>query len=177
MRTAVELLRALAACRPVSADVPAVNSAVDLLWAELESAGLHTTVEELQNRRILFAATVANGKCPDVLLNAHLDVVPAEPDQFDIREENGRLYGRGASDCLGNCAVAAGVLNRLKGRASVGAIFSTDEEIGGETTAAMVERGYGATRLILVMDGGGYAVTVACHGDRSIYVVTVACTR
>jgi len=164
MRSATRLLRALAACRPVSADVPAVNSVVDLLWAELESAGLHTVIEELDARRILFASTVADGECPDVLLNAHLDVVPGEPDQFDLKEENGRLYGRGTSDCLGNCAVAARVLNRLKGRASVGAIFSTDEEIGGATTAAMVERGYGANHLILVMDGGGYAVTVGQKG-------------
>ncbi len=164
MRDGVELLRALAACRPVSADVAAVNRAVDLLRAELEEAGLHVTVEELAGRRILYAAAMPGCTRPDVLLNAHLDVVPAEPEQYEVREEEGRLYGRGACDCLGNCAVAARVLARLNGRASVGAVFSTDEEIGGETTAAMVERGYGATRLILVMDGGGYALTVGQKG-------------
>ncbi|NOY79412.1 MAG: M20 family metallopeptidase [Kiritimatiellaeota bacterium] len=164
MRDGVELLCALAACRPVSADVSAVNHAVDLLWGELEEAGLHIVVEELAGRRILYAATEPGCTRPEVLLNAHLDVVPAEPEQYEIRETDGRLYGRGACDCLGNCVVAARVLHRLKGRASVGAVFSSDEEIGGETTAAMVERGYGATRLVLVMDGGGYALTVGQKG-------------
>ena len=33
-----------------------------------------------------------------ILLNAHLDVVPAKKGQFVPKEKNGKLYGRGAYD-------------------------------------------------------------------------------
>src|SRR5690242_21059527 len=33
-----------------------------------------------------------------IVLNAHLDVVPAEPAQFVPRRDGDRLYGRGAHD-------------------------------------------------------------------------------
>ena len=167
MLDAIELLQKLMHCRPVSADIPAVNHAVEVLEAELKTAGLFTAIEDLDGRAILYACTEPGEKRPAVLLNAHLDVVPASDHKlFDLREDpkKGRLYGRGTSDCLGNCVVAARVLSRMQGNASVGAIFSTDEEIGGATTAAMVERGYGARLLILVMDGGGYALVVGQKG-------------
>ncbi len=171
MMEAIPLLRDLMRCRPVSADVPAVNRAVNLLAGVLQGAGLYTTVEDVGGRAVLYAAAEPGEKRPAILLNAHLDVVPAaDPALFELREdpETGRLYGRGASDCLGNCVVAARTLARIRGNASVGAIFSTDEEIGGATTAAMVERGYGARSLVLVMDGGGYAVAVGQKGILSV---------
>ena len=163
MRPTVDLLSELMACRPVTADVERVNSAVEVLRLHLETAGLHTCVEDLDGRTILYASAVP-GRMPKVLLNAHLDVVPADEGMFRLREEEGRLAGRGTHDCLGNSAVAAQALVRAKDFASAGVVFSTDEETGGETTEAMVRRGYGATDLVLVLDGAGYAITTAQKG-------------
>ena len=163
MRDTIELLEDLIPLRPVSADVAAVNAVTERLAAYLAGEGLHVTLETVDDRRVLYAATVPERR-PDLLLNAHVDVVPAENDQFTPRRVDGWLHGRGANDCLGNAVVCAQVLCRCRGRAAVGAIFSADEEIGGRTTAAMVERGYGARRLIVVIDGAAYAVAIAQKG-------------
>jgi succinyl-diaminopimelate desuccinylase len=163
MRDTIELLSELIPLRPVSADLRAVNAVTDRLHAYLQAEGLYTVVEEVGGRKVLYAGTAVTHR-PDVLLNAHVDVVPAEDDQFVPREEAGWLHGRGANDCLGNAVLCAQAVCRCRGRASVGVMFSADEEIGGSTTAALVERGYGAQRLVVVIDGAPYAVAVAQKG-------------
>jgi succinyl-diaminopimelate desuccinylase len=162
-KTSHALLLELAANRPVTAEVARVNATVVQFQRYLAAQGVQTAIEELDGRQILFASTVP-GKSVDILLNAHLDVVPAEDAVFQLREEKGLLYGRGTHDCLGNCAVVGNLLVDLQGKASLGAVFSTDEEVGGATTKAMVDRGYTARRLVLVLDGSGYALGVAQKG-------------
>lgn len=165
-----ELMRRWMALRPVSADVPKVNAVVEDLRGYLAANGVAVEVEELAGLRILYAST-RPGRIQDVLLNAHLDVVPAEDALFTLREENGKFFGRGVHDCLGNAAAMANLLVRLNGRASLGAVFSTDEEIGGASTAAMVARGYGARKIVLVLDGDGDAVTVAQKGIINVRLI------
>ena len=161
--SAVGLIRRWMALKPVTADVAAVNRVADDLAACLRTHGVTVAVEELAGRRIVYASTRPE-TIPDLLLNAHLDVVPAADPLFTLREEGGTLFGRGVHDCLGNAAVIARVLLRLNGKASVGAILSTDEETGGLTTAEMVRLGYGARKMALVLDGEGGAVTLAQKG-------------
>jgi succinyl-diaminopimelate desuccinylase len=48
-----------------------------------------------------------------VLLNAHLDVVPAEPDQFRPRRDRDRLYARGAQDMKVSALAEALVFREL----------------------------------------------------------------
>ncbi|MBN2449668.1 MAG: M20/M25/M40 family metallo-hydrolase [Lentisphaeria bacterium] len=163
MRDTIALLEDLIRLRPVTADVVAVNAATGFLHGYLAAEGLHCCLEEVDGRRVLYACTEETRQ-PEFLLNAHVDVVPGEEDQFEPRVVDGWLHGRGSNDCLGNAVLSAQVLCRVRGRASVGAVFSADEETGGATTAAMVRRGYGARRLILVLDGPAYAVAVAQKG-------------
>ena len=159
------LLEALIRIPSVSADVAKVNEAVDFFRGELTAQGLACRVETMPNgRRVLFAANV-DGKTPDVLLSAHLDVVPAQsPDQFAPRRENGRIYGRGASDCKEHCVLAARLMRELKGKVSVGCVFGSDEEMGGASTVFMLEQGYAAKKLVVVMDSEQYAITTVQKG-------------
>ena len=46
----------------------------------------------------MLKAEVGDSAAPAVILHGHMDVVPAEPDQFEPREEGDRLIGRGAYD-------------------------------------------------------------------------------
>lgn len=160
-----ELLYRLIECRPVTADVSAVNKAENVMRDFLESRGLYCTMEVIDGRQTLYAST-RPGKVQDVLLNAHLDVVPAnDENQFTPCEKDGWLYARGAGDCLGNAVCIARFLCENRDAFHIGAVFTGDEETGGETTRGMVERGYGATKAALVLDhGGDYNITYAQKG-------------
>jgi succinyl-diaminopimelate desuccinylase len=91
-------------------------------------------------------ATLSDTRAPAVLFNAHLDVVPARPEQFQPAVREGRIYGRGSQDMKGSGAVLLQLLKDLAALAAppdVGFMFVTDEEIGGENgTAILREQGW-----------------------------------
>lgn len=170
----IELLCEMIRMRPVSRDIPAVNRVQRRVQEFLTEKGLYCTMEKDGEREVLFAATTP-GKVQDILLCTHLDVVPAEvPGQYEPFIKDGVLYGRGSSDCMGNAIAVMKAMCTAPAGASLGCIFTGDEEIGGETTAFMVAQGYSARKLGLVMDSGGsvfYAqkgilnLTVTAHGS------------
>jgi len=163
MQGTVELLSDLIRCRPVSSDIAAVNRAMQVMHRFLQEKGVFCVIEEVKGRQVLYAST-RPGKAQDLLLNAHLDVVPADAALFEPRVEGDRLYGRGSSDDLSNAVCIAQVLCRQLGKASAGAIFTADEEIGGSTTEAMIQRGYVARKFAIVMDGPSCRIAVAQKG-------------
>lgn len=149
----IKLLSQMMAFRPVSKDIEAVNNLAAFLQKYLDGHGIRTCLERIGSRRALYAATRRTAN-PHLLAVAHLDVVPAEKTLFTLRKKGDWLLGRGVGDCLGHAAVLAQSMIRAAGLADIGAIFSTDEEIGGATTAAMAQRGYKG-KTILVLDAGG----------------------
>ena len=59
---------------------------------------------ETHNGRPVLTATVGAQSGPTVVFHGHLDVVPADPGQFEPRVDGDRLYGRGAYDMKGGLA-------------------------------------------------------------------------
>lgn len=160
----VELLKELIRIHPVTASVEAVNRVVDRMAEYLSPAGVECHFDALDGRKILYASSVP-GKNPDLLLNVHLDVVPvAEAGQTEAVIKDGCIYGRGAGDCLGNAICAARFLIDNCERYSIGVLFSTDEETGGETTRYMAEKGYNGRRFTAVIDGGHDCIAIAQKG-------------
>ena len=157
----------------VTDDIPQVNRAVAAMRAWLEARGLHCATESMPDgREFLYASVVEGDRTPKLLLNAHLDVVPAAPEQFEPRVEDGNVAARGTSDCKGNALAIATALAALAGSgASVGAIFSSDEEEGGATTGEAVARGYRATGLAVVLDAGPWSITYSQKGILSLRLV------
>lgn len=108
---------------------------------------------------------------PSIVFNAHLDVVPpseGQVDPFNPREENGIIFGRGASDDKGQVAVlyALALLLREKGIRPKGKLifhFVIEEENGGNGTLAMVRRGVEADAAI-VLESSNFAVFPAVRG-------------
>jgi len=68
-----------------------------------------------------------------VILNAHLDVVPASPGQFLPHRDGARLYARGAQDMKVSALVEAQVFRELAGALPYPLALQlvTDEEVGG----------------------------------------------
>lgn len=173
MKEYISLLEELIKCRAVSSDIPAVNQATMLMHDFLAGHGLYCKLEEdAAGHKILFAAP-REGKNPEYLMNAHLDVVPAEEHMFTPEVKGNRIYGRGTGDCQG-CAVAiarALVLAGKDGRA--GAFFSADEEVGGDTTAWMVAQGYRASKLAIIVDAAPWSITYAQKGILNLTLTAV----
>jgi succinyl-diaminopimelate desuccinylase len=80
-----------------------IQSAAGFVKGWLEARDIE--VEAAMNNGLpVLAATVGAAKGPTVVLHGHIDVVPAEPGQFEPRVDGDRLYGRGAYDMKGGLA-------------------------------------------------------------------------
>lgn len=68
-----------------------------------------------------------------IILNAHLDVVPAKEDYYSITEKDGKLYGRGTDDMKAAGAVEILVFKELAKNLDypIGLQLVTDEEVSG----------------------------------------------
>src|SRR5215467_11950404 len=97
-----------------------------------------------------------------VILNAHLDVVPAPPAQFQPRREGGRLYARGAQDMKVSALVEAQVFRELAGGLPYPLALQlvTDEEVGGrDGTLHQIERGVSGEFVVIGEHSGLRIVT------------------
>lgn len=132
---------------------------VELLVDTYESFGWRVEVasapDELLNAHDLshprpnVLAYVTEGDGPTIALNAHFDTVPVDEDAwtfspFGAEIDDGRLYGRGATDSKGRIAsytLAARTLEEadlLPENATVVIAITADEETGGHAGAGWV---------------------------------------
>ncbi|HWQ16056.1 MAG TPA: M20/M25/M40 family metallo-hydrolase [Roseiflexaceae bacterium] len=132
---------------PSTADRPeALAAAIDYAERYARAVpGLHVRRLESQGKPSL-VATLHDTRAPEVFLNAHLDVVPARPEQYEPVIHSGRIYGRGSQDMKGAAAVLLRLMKDLAALPDppdVGFQFVTDEEIGGANgTGYLVEQGW-----------------------------------
>jgi len=99
-----------------------------------------------------------------VLLNAHLDVVPA--DRYAARREGDRLYGRGAQDMKVAALIMADVFRSLARTLPypLGLQLVTDEEVGGhDGTAHQLAAGVTA-RFVVIGEQSGLRVVTDSKG-------------
>ena len=97
----------------------------------------HLVPTEDGEKASLFA-TVGPEGVAGIGLSGHTDVVPADPaawtsDPFTVRQENGRLYGRGTADMKGFLACVLAMVpdfKRRKLKVPLHIVFSYDEEVG-----------------------------------------------
>ncbi|HLQ54377.1 MAG TPA: M20 family metallopeptidase [Streptosporangiaceae bacterium] len=97
-----------------------------------------------------------------VILNAHLDVVPAEPEQFRPRLAGPRLYARGAQDMKVSALVQAQVFRELAVHLPypVALQLVTDEETGGrDGTLHQLDQGVSGEFVIIGEHSGLDIVT------------------
>ncbi len=105
---------------------------------------LHTAVSKVNKFEVVLfeqngshSALVSNGKTSNkkfkIILNAHLDVVPAKEEQFSPYEKGGKIYGRGAIDMKSSAAVEILAFKEVADKINypLGLQLVTDEEIGG----------------------------------------------
>lgn len=133
--------------------------------------GIDVEVQDAGNGRPNVIASIGNGKGRTLMLNGHVDTVGVAGMQapFDPVVENGKLYGRGASDMKD--AVAAMIV-LLEAFAAAGdlpgrlvATFVVDEEyasIGTQAICREIERW--KPDAALVLEGTGLDISIAHKG-------------
>src|SRR5215470_18768624 len=102
----------------------------------------------------------------EVILNAHLDVVPAPPAQFRPRREGDRLYARGAQDMKVSALVEAQVFRELAGGLPYPLALQlvTDEEVGGrDGTLHQIEQGVSGD-FVIIGEFSGLAIATDSKG-------------
>jgi len=108
-----------------------------------------------ENRPNVVGVSQGRGGGRSLLFNGHVDVIPAEPitawkhDPWKGEIENGRVYGRGASDMKGGLAAMTMALDSvlragIKLRGDVILEYVVDEEVSGHGTLDCILRGYKA---------------------------------
>jgi len=128
-----------------------------------------TQGERIGNAVVCGAVT---GARPAVLLAGHLDTVPLQEGDFPARRENGRVYGRGASDMKGALAVMIELWQRLDRRAlpvDLALLFYDREEgpIAGNGLLPVLDRRPDLKRaaLALCLEPTDLALQLGCCGS------------
>lgn len=91
----------------------------------------------------------------DCLFCGHIDVVPADDEQFNAKIIGNYLYGRGAIDMKSQVALILLFLKHYNGNKRLGFIISSDEEIGGfNGTPILLDKFNVKAKVAIVPDGG-----------------------
>lgn len=146
MQTTIEMISKL-----VSFDTVSFKSnlkLIDAIQSDLESQGIVCNrVYNTDRTKANIYATIGPMVAGGVVLSGHTDVVPVENqswtyDPFKLANENGKLYGRGATDMKSFVAIALSLVpDMLKAdlKRPIHLAFSYDEEPGCLGAPSMIE--------------------------------------
>jgi succinyl-diaminopimelate desuccinylase len=133
----------------------------------LQPHGMHL-IKKKQDGFSSLVATTHPTQSPRVLLQAHVDVVPAKAASFRLEEKDGKLWGRGTYDMKFAAACYLLLIEELGAQLKdydFGLMLTTDEEVGGENGVAfLLEQGFGADICVLPDGGDNWQIESACNG-------------
>ncbi len=116
-------------------DPESIWEAAGFVGEWLEERGIEVRQDEVRGLPVLMAE-VGPAEAPTVVLEGHLDVVPARPEQFQPRVEGDKLYGRGAYDMKGAIAamlmVTAAMRDQDAVRVRLGVVGDEESEEGND---------------------------------------------
>jgi succinyl-diaminopimelate desuccinylase len=153
-----------------------IQACFDWLESELASHDLRC-VGHVSNKRLSLVATTQATRTPKVFLQAHVDVVPASKDGFKLREEDGKLHGRGVYDMKFAAACYLQLLDDLKDELDqydFGIMLTSDEEIGGKNGVKMlIEEGYRSEVCVMPDGGDNWKLETSCNAVWIIYLTAM----
>jgi succinyl-diaminopimelate desuccinylase len=118
-----------------TSDPEAISEAAGFVKGWLEARGIEAEHDQVRGLPVI-RAEVGPESAPTVVLEGHIDVVPARPGQFEPRLEGDRLYGRGAYDMKGALAammlVTAAMQDQERVRVRLGVVGDEESEEGEE---------------------------------------------
>lgn len=163
----LDLLKTLVSFKTVTHDRQAAKACLDFI--ERSIAGYNLVVNRyLSNGFESLVISTRDTKHPPVLLQAHLDVVPAHPEQFNLGQREGKLYGRGVYDMKFAAACYLHLLQELRDDIATydfSVMFTTDEEDGGnDGVEYLLNQGYMADVCVLPDSGENWNIEASAKG-------------
>lgn len=128
-----ELLAKLIQYKTTADNTSELYAAVDYLDMYFNDYDVHTSRYE-KNKKPSLVITSKFTKSPKVMLNGHIDVVPADADKFTLKFDKNKAYARGTADMKGQVAAMISAVEELiqdRTDLDIGLMITTDEEIGG----------------------------------------------
>ncbi|MFH0904092.1 MAG: ArgE/DapE family deacylase [Methanobacteriota archaeon] len=132
-------------------------------------------LKHLKGERVNICATKNCGADKTLLINTHLDVVPASSSwsvpPFECTEKDGRIFGRGVADSKGGVAALFTVLSAIdeldiKPGYNLNIALTTDEEMGPYSGLCyLADLGKLKADYFLSMDGDSDDITIASNGN------------
>ncbi len=132
-------------------------------------------LKHLTGERVNICATKNYGAEKTLLINTHLDVVPASASwsvpPFECTEKDGRIFGRGVADSKGGVAALFTVLSAIdeldiEPRYNLNIALTTDEEMGPYSGLCyLADLGKLKADYFLSMDGDSDDITIASNGN------------
>jgi succinyl-diaminopimelate desuccinylase len=163
----IEILEKLVSFRTVEGNFEAFVHCLDYCEQILKPHGLHIN-RYSSNGIPSLIATSRPTKKPALLLQAHLDVLPARDDMFEITGEGKKLVGRGAIDMKYAAACFLHLVEELGERCEefdFGIMFTMDEETDGlNGVEYLLDQGYGAVVCFLPDGGNNWQVESSAKG-------------
>jgi succinyl-diaminopimelate desuccinylase len=169
----LNILSDLISFKTVSGHTSEVNSCFDHVEAFLSDRTMEV-VRHTSNGFASLVATPRGTKTPRVLLQAHLDVVPAKPSLFKLTEKTDKIYGRGVFDMKFAAACYLQLADELRSELAqydFGIMFTSDEEIGGKNGVRyLLNQGYSADVCILPDGGNDWHIETTCN---TVWIVRI----
>ena len=167
MRDEIYYLAKFVSFRTETQDKPELKKCAQYLSSFFESKNMHTQILTYDGYPNVLA-TSQKTKKPKILLQAHMDVVPAKPEQYELKDQDGKLYGRGVFDMKFAVASYMMLLDMLGDdteKHDFGIMISFDEEIGGlNGVRATLQDGYSADVAFLPDSGKNWTLENSAMG-------------
>ncbi|MFU8766752.1 MAG: M20 family metallopeptidase [Candidatus Methanoperedens sp.] len=132
-------------------------------------------LSHLEGERVNLSAIKSAGAEKTLLINTHLDVVPASGNwtvpPFDVTVQDNRIFGRGVSDSKGGIAAMLTMLSAIDEMGiepayNLNIAMTTDEEMGPYSGLChLADIGKLKADYFLSMDGDSDSITIAANGN------------
>jgi succinyl-diaminopimelate desuccinylase len=152
----IEIFEDLVGFRTVTGNHAEAAKCLDYASVILKKAGMHIN-RYSSNGFESIVATSQKTRTPKLLLQAHIDVVPARRKMFKLTGMADKLVGRGAFDMKYAAACYLWMVEELGKKAAkydFGIMFTSDEEQGGlNGVDYLLDQGY-SCKVSILPDGG-----------------------